>query len=256
MQRRTFLSTSLLAAPALSDAAAAAPSNQAAARDVYEWREYELRGGAGRLDAYLSKALIPALNRQGVKQVGVFRELSRNEPAKVFVLIAYPSSEAYFGSRARLSQDTEYQKASEEYNQIAVDRPLYDRIRTSLLLAFEGMPQLVAPVKEPRIFEWRTYEGYSEDAVRRKIKMFNEAEIGVFKNVKLNAVFFGEMIAGEQMPCLTYLLTFKDMAERDKNWAAFSADPEWKRISPLPEYANTVSRITRIFLEPTAYSQV
>ena len=77
-----------------------------------------------------------------------------------------------------------------------------------------------------------------------------------FYRTKLNPVFFGEVIAGDLMPCLTYMITFKDMAERDANWKNFSADATWKTISAALEYAHTVSKITRVFLEPTAYSQV
>ncbi len=72
----------------------------------------------------------------------------------------------------------------------------------------------------------------------------------------LNPVFFGEVIAGDKMPCLTYMTTFKDMAERDANWKVFGADPAWKTISTAPEYANAMNKITKVFLEPTAYSQI
>ena len=58
------------------------------------------------------------------------------------------------------------------------------------------------------------------------------------------------------MPCLTYMLTFKDMTERDKDWADFIADPDWKKLSADPQYANSVSNIIRIFLLPADYSQV
>jgi hypothetical protein len=58
------------------------------------------------------------------------------------------------------------------------------------------------------------------------------------------------------MPALTYMLAFKDMEERNRNWNKFSIHPEWKRISILPEYANTVSDIKRIFLKPLSYSQL
>jgi hypothetical protein len=46
------------------------------------------------------------------------------------------------------------------------------------------------------------------------------------------------------------------MEERDKNWAAFGADADWKRVSADPKYANTVSNIRRTFLKPLSYSQV
>lgn len=86
--------------------------------------------------------------------------------------------------------------------------------------------------------------------------MFNEEEFDIFYRVGLNPVFFGEMIAGKNLPALSYMVWFKDMAERDKNWAAFGADAAWKKVSADPQYANSVSNIIRIFLEPLAYSQV
>jgi len=48
------------------------------------------------------------------------------------------------------------------------------------------------------------------------------------------------------------------MAEHDQNWKQFGSDPEWKRISGMPEYKDSkiVSRITRTFLVPAAFSQV
>jgi hypothetical protein len=86
--------------------------------------------------------------------------------------------------------------------------------------------------------------------------MFNDAEFDIFNRVKLNPVFFGENISGPNLPCLTYMAVFKNMEERDQAWKAFSADPEWQKVSKLPEYANTVSKIYKIFLEPISYSQI
>ena len=39
-----------------------------------------------------------------------------------------------------------------------------------------------------------------------------------FYETGLHPVFFGETIIGEKLPQLTYMLTFKDMEERDANW--------------------------------------
>ena len=255
MKRRQFVAASLLAVPALTTAETVKP---AATKELYELRTYESRFGSpqSNIENYLKDALMPALNRQGVKAVGVFREMGKTDPAKLYVLIPHPSMDSYATAAARLASDTAYAAASQSYNQLTPDKAPFARYSTSLLSAFDALPQMVMPAKESRIFEIRTYEGYSEDAVRRKIKMFNVDELPVFYKVKLNPVFFGEVIAGEHMPCLTYMLTFKDMAERDANWKAFSADPDWKRMSAAPEYANTVSNIIRVFLEPAAYSQV
>jgi hypothetical protein len=124
------------------------------------------------------------------------------------------------------------------------------------MLAFDAAPVIQLPTKSQRLFELRIYEGYSEDAVKRKVRMFNEGEIDIFKNVKINGVFFGENISGKDLPCLTYLSVYDNMEARDQAWKEFLAHPDWQKLSKLPEYANTVSKIHRIFLQPLPYSQV
>jgi hypothetical protein len=224
--------------------------------EVYEFRVYHMRRNLNPLENYFSKALIPALNRLGVKNVGVFTEVSKNEPPIVYALIPYKSFEDFGRINLALRTDKEFLQAKAEYDQIPLERMVYERYDSSLMLAFDGMPQMMVPAKKPRLFELRIYEGYSEDAVKRKVKMFNEGEIDIFKKVKINGVFFGENITGKGLPCLTYLSVYDDMAARDQAWKEFLAHPDWVTMSKLPEYANTVSRIHRIFLEPTSYSQV
>ena len=80
--------------------------------------------------------------------------------------------------------------------------------------------------------------------------MFNESEVEIFQETGLDAVFYGDLIAGPYRPALMYLLQFKDMEERDANWGKFGSHPEWNRIKDLPEYANSVSNIRRTFLMP------
>ncbi len=257
MKRRKFITTSSLLSLGAISSAAATQSGKKEDKEVYELRSYELKsGGMGRLETYLQTALIPALNRLGAGKIGVFKEVGKDEPAKLHLIVVYTKQEQYFQIHSQLKTDAEYLKAAETYLQTPVDKAIFDRQSSSLMVAFDGMPKLATPSKEPRIMELRTYESYNEDAARRKIKMFNDGEIAVFNKVKLNIVFFGEVLIGPRMPCLTYMLTFKNMEERNANWAQFSADPDWKKLSQAPEYANTVSRIERIFLEPTPYSQI
>jgi hypothetical protein len=256
MERRTFIQKTALATGALATGVSASAKPAPQQKELYELRVYEMRWGQGALDSYLSKALIPALNKMGVKNVGAFTETGKSEPVKLYLLIPYASFEDFGKVTLSLGNDKDFQQASAEYNQIPVEQAVYSRYESSLLLAFDGLPKMIVPVNEKRIFELRVYEGYSEEAVKRKVKMFNESEFDIFKRTRLNSVFFGQMITGKNMPCLAYMITFKDMEERDKNWKAFGDDPEWQRISKLPEYENTVSRIYKTFLEPLPYSQV
>jgi hypothetical protein len=260
MQRRKFVKSSLLAASALTAGASSLQAAQKAAgkKALYELREYEMHFGTSENDLhnYFQHALIPALNKYGVKNVGIFKETGKSEPAKIYLLIPYSSWEDYPTVSAQVKSDADFVKASMDYMKQSPEKTPFTRYAGKLMIAFDGMPQLAAPANEPRIFELRTYEGYNEDAVTRKIKMFNDEEFKIFYRTKLTPVFFGEVISGKDLPCLTYMVTFRNMEERDKNWAAFGADADWKRVSALPEYVNSVSRITKIFLEPLPYSQV
>lgn len=260
MKRRQFVAASLTASAALTAGQAAAMTTAPAAtqKQVYELRVYEFRFNLsqGSMESYLKEGLIPALNRMGIKNVGVFGEMGKPEPSKLYLLIPHASWEAYGASATRLAADSAYTQVRAKYDALPVEKAPYVRYTTTIMNAFDALPMLAVPKAESRIFELRTYEGYSEDAVRRKVKMFNVDELPVFYKTKLNPVFFGEVVAGEHMPCLTYMLTFKDMAERDANWKDFGNNADWKRMSAAAEYANTVLQIHRVFLEPMAYSQV
>jgi hypothetical protein len=258
MDRRKFVGASMLTAASIASQTALGSNKQAVKKEFYEWREYEIkwRGDQAALHQYFEKALIPALNRNGVKPVGAFRELSKSEPPKFYLLIPYPSMQDYYSIRDKVKKDSAFIEASQAYDKISADRPIFTRVNTSMMIAFDGLPVMKKPPEGSRIFELRTYEGYNEDAVKRKIKMFNDEEFTIFDRVGLHSVFFGEMIAGDNLPALKYMCWFKDMAERDANWAKFSADADWKRVLADPQYANTVSNIIRIFLEPLNYSQI
>ncbi len=226
-------------------------------KQLYELRVYDVTWGkdVSILHQYLENALIPALNRHEVGEIGAFEETSETLPQKLYLLIPYNSMDHYQQVLQQLKTDRELQEAARAYYEYAeADFPI-SGYTSSLLVAFEGLPALVKPAQGSQLFELRTYEAYNEDALRRKIKMFNESEFEIFDEVGLHSVFFGEQISGPEMPCLVYMLAFRDMEERNANWAKFFAHPEWQRILELEEYAHTVSNISRVFLRPLSYSQ-
>ena len=227
-------------------------------KEYYELRKYELpyNSSEKELHLYLKNALIPALNQKGIKNIGVFEDLGNSIPKIIYLLIPYQSIEMYSQAITALNKDKNFLKKRKEYDRIRLSKKVYNRYTTSFLIAFDGLPKLINPKPGSKLFELRTYEGYSEDAVRRKIKMFNEGELLIFKETGLNSVFFGEQVSGSLMPALTYMLSFSSMEERDVNWKKFADHPEWKRMSALKEYEDTVSDIKRNFLKPLSYSQL
>jgi hypothetical protein len=115
------------------------------------------------------------------------------------------------------------------------------------------------PATRPaRVFELRTYEARSATALQRKIAMFNEQEIALFRSLNMTPVFFGENMFGTRLPSLTYMLTFEDMTARYKAWAAFSASPDWKRVNSDPKYAAIGAHIVSnvAYLKPLPFSPV
>jgi len=256
MKRRSFIKKTAVTSALTAGMVNLNQAQMPAEMEYYEYRTYTLKFGSSRrpLDTYLEQALIPALNRQGVKQVGVFEELHAPQPSLIHLVIPYPSLQHFIDSQQKLDADATYQAAGKSYDE--VENPIYLRYDTSMLRAFSGIPQMKVPPQESELFELRIYESFSEDAARRKVEMFNEGELDIFYKVKLNPVFFGSCVAGKDMPHLTYMLHFKDMEERDANWKAFIDHPDWKAMSGMEKYTNTVSNIIRRFLVRASYSQI
>jgi hypothetical protein len=231
------------------------------ARQWYELRTWHFSNADQQLltETYLEKAYLPALNRAGLKPIGVFSETQAQGTARLFLLIPYPDLETFAGLDTRLAADTAYLSAAEPYRDAPAASPAYERIESFLLQAFKNMPAIEAPEKKQRLFELRCYESPSEAAGQKKIAMFNDAgEIGIFKRIGARPVFFGETIIGERRPNLIYMLCFDNMDDHDARWKAFGSDPRWQELKAMDEYsdARLITRITRTFLTPTDYSQI
>jgi hypothetical protein len=164
---------------------------------------------------------------------------------------------------ARLQADAEYQKAAAAVGALPASDPLYVRIESSLLRAFDSVPEIEAPsgaaAAASRVFELRSYESHSRPAQRKKIEMFESGgEIAIFRRLGMAPVFFARELIGPRLPCITYMLVFPDAAAREKCWAAFGQDPEWVKLRSAPGYANAeiLTVIGSRLLRPTDYSQL
>ena len=265
LNRRDFVKASLAASAAAIAAPAALASDASGgpSGEYIELRSYRLRAGADHalLDGYLEKALIPALNKRGVKAVGVFTEPAAPDGAAVWVLIPHPSLQSAATVNAEINTDAGVLEAGAAYlTTPTTAHPAFDRIDSWLFLPFSGQPSLAVPAlataRQPRVFEMRTYESFSELKALKKVAMFNAGEIGVMQELNLSPVFYGQALLGRDLPQLTYLLCSPDMATHKKNWAAFGVHPVWVRLKNDPQYADTVSKITSRFLVPAPYSQI
>jgi NIPSNAP/TAT (twin-arginine translocation) pathway signal sequence len=256
MQRRDFLQTSLAATAACGLASAQTP--QADGRHYYEWRTYRVPDAAHQttVSGYIEKACLPAWQRLGVGPVGAFTEIGDGATPSLHVLLTYPSLAVFASAREALEHDAHYKEAAADYLAAKMTAPAFDRIDSSLLVAFQGAPKITVPATKPRVLEMRTYESHSEERARKKIDMFHNGEIPLFPKCGFENVFFGETLVGPALPNLKYMLAAPDMAANEAGWKKFMADPDFVALKSDPQYADTVSKIVKLFLKPTDYSQV
>ena len=261
MERRNFLKTSVVATAATVTATSVTASelnvNPPAAKEIYEWRVYHFKNGGAKtkIDNFYKEALIPYLNKNGVK-VGAFSEYSIQEPPTTYYLLVYPSMSDYQTIKKNMWKDESFVKGGKTYFDTTAELGTFTRYETYLMEAFDGIPKLKMPSKDRGLIELRTYESNNEEAAQRKIKMFNNEEMALFDKVGLKYIFFGEILAGPQMPALMYMVGFTDMADRTTTWKKFSESPEWATLKSKQEYLLTVSTVNKIFLLPMDYSQI
>ena len=260
MKRRDFLAATGIAAAGTFGRVAGAQSIVGGPhREYYELRAYRLKSADKQklvLD-YLKAAAIGALNRINIKPVGVFTITEPDSP-DIYVLLPHKSLESVVTASRLIGSDADYRKAAASVLDAPKSDPAYERIESTLMLAFEAIPKLETPTKaKSRIFQLRTYESHNSLAGKKKIEMFNTAgEIAVFRKVGMNPVFFGQSLIGPKLPNLTYMLGFDDMDANEKAWSKFREDPDWKKLKANLYYKDTVSNITNIMLRPASCSQI
>lgn len=235
------------------------------ARDYYQIKVYSLKDKAQEtaVDSYLKDAYLPALHKAGVKKVGVFKPLA-NDPAagtKVFVFIPLKDLAQIEKLEAALEKDGAYQKAGAAYINAPYNNPPYERMESIILRAFSSQPEFFAPKfstpKSEQIFELRSYQSATEKIYNKKVEMFNEGgESEIFKKIGANAVFYGEVLSGSEMPNLMYMTSYENMKANEECWKTFRDHPDWKKLSGMEEYKNTVSKINKYMLYPAEYSDI
>lgn len=239
------------------------PETVANEREFYQLKVYTFSSEdqIATTDNYLQNAFIPAVKKQGIDKVGVFkfRTNEKDTVQRTYVLLPFKSMDEFLALDSKLSEDAEYAAAGSAYLNAPYDNAPYDHIESILMHAFTDMPMMQVPnldsPRSERIYELRSYESPTEKYYWNKVDMFNAGgEVKLFDRLQFNAVFYGEVLSGPRMPNLMYMTTHADMATRDKNWEAFVDSPEWKALTAMPKYENNVSHADIWFLYPTEYS--
>lgn len=239
-------------------------SAQEGNRQFYQLKTYTFSTDkqVQQTDDFLKNAYLPALKRQNIENIGVFKPKTYapgDTLQRTVVLIPFASLEAFEALEMQLLNDKAFQQDGADFINAAHDKQPYVRIGSILLKAFEDMPMLKPTTlqgeRKDRIYELRSYQSPTVAYHQNKVEMFNAGgEVTLFDALGFNAVFYSSVLAGSDMPNLMYMVTFKDEASRDAHWKAFSDSPIWKKLAALPKYQDNVSHIDSTFLFPTDYS--
>ncbi len=236
---------------------------QSLTNQYYEIIEYQGIDPArlGELDTFLEKALIPSLNQMGIKNVGALSsEVPNEDKVSMFLLMPLTGPAQVASVLDALGKDENFLSNGQAYLETDIKKPVYSRIRSELLVAFDCFPKLAVPTQKTankdRLFEMRVYESPTERMGVLKVHMFNNGEVPIFLDCGIQPVFFGQALIGDRMPNLTYMTVYDNAEQRDACWKKFQNHPEWAKLKAVEEYQGTVSKIQKFNLRPRPYSQL
>ncbi len=107
-----------------------------------------------------------------------------------------------------------------------------------------------------KIYELRIYKCLP-GRLPALVKRFGETTTKIWEKHGIKQAGFFTTLIGESNMDLTYLLEWDSLADREKKWNAFQADPEWIRERADSEKDGAiVANISSQILTPTSFSAV
>ena len=113
------------------------------------------------------------------------------------------------------------------------------------------------PAPAVKVFEIRTYHTFPGrlDALHKR---FREYTMKMFeKHGMTNVGYWVPQDSPARESTLIYVISHASREAAKANWAAFVADPEWKKISEASQVdGKIVERIESVFMDATDYSPI
>ena len=89
------------------------------------------------------------------------------------------------------------------------------------------------------------------------LKRFETITLKIWEKHGICQAGFWTTVVGPSNQTLTYLLAWESIADRERKWAGFQADPEWIAARAETEKnGQIVSSIENSILQPTSFSSV
>ena len=211
-----------------------------------------------RINDFMSQGFLPAASKfhRGPK---IFLEAQVAAHVPQFVVIVGLESLEELGSvRGRLREDGSFQKALAAWEN--GPEPPYEHFSQTLLRATDYCPEVPAEASKgkSRIYELRTYHSPTWKQLAGLHQRFAGPEIKIFHRSGIHPILYTETMVGTNMPNLTYLIPWENLAAREKGWDAFQADAEWIKVrkESIEQHGQIASVIQVSLLKASVYSPI
>jgi hypothetical protein len=194
---------------------------------------------------------IPLIERYTHK-LGIFAAITGPRVPATVILSGFTSYEDMETTDACIRRDADYRRNLEK---VEAAGQSYDRTRMLLRPAkFSNEIEAQSNLKA-RLFELRTYHSASEEQLRNLHERLANPESGIFGRAQIRPVLQADTLIGPNLPNLTYLIPFEDLAHRDQSWDAATRDSEWMRAHEASEPAHQVFTEVSL-LRPVSFSPI
>ena len=136
-------------------------------------------------------------------------------------------------------------------------KPSYLLCLISGALVMLGLTTLRASKAQPpqHVYELRLYHA-KEGKLEALKSRFRDHTDAIFRRHNMKSVgYWSPQDPPDSQNMFVYILEHPSREGAEKNWAAFQADPEWKKVKAESEMNGPlVDHIDRYFMDPTTYS--
>jgi hypothetical protein len=211
-----------------------------------------------RIHEFMSKTMLPALEKVHRGPKLCLEALVAPHMPQFAAIFGFNSLDQMWATHTKVLGDAEVLKGYAEFE--SGPEPPFEHQTNSLLQASDYSPEIAASDAgaPPRIFELRTYHSPTGRQLVALHERFAGSEIPIFHRCGIHPLLYTSTIFGANVPNLTYLIPFENLAAREKAWSAFAADPDWIKVRKESiDKHGQISSVMQISLyKATSYSPV
>ena len=224
MRRRTLIA--LAGAAAASAVTAAEPKKT----QIYVLQQFYMKHGTQLARGHEFLAALSARMKDKGPVICLEATIAAHTP-QLALITGHPSLADFQKDQSAVFKDNEILAAFDKWETGA--EPPYEYAQQIILQAApysREVKGLDKTPKTPRVFELRVYHSPTWRQLAALHQRFAGPEIKIFHRSGVHPLFYSQTAIGPNMPNLTYLIPFDDLAAREKAWNAFSADEEWVKV--------------------------